>query len=147
MAARFKFSVDKNTADMISRIKSVATSAAVKALRQTAVDIVDEGRANIASSGRFGSNWQRDLQFRMMDTEEGGAPSLNAKAIIFHKSRLAGVFESGVTIAGKPLLWIPTTPGAPSPRRSGRKLISATVRRMPMLFDATDRDRHRRPLY
>ena len=31
--------------------------------------------------------------------------------------------------------------------RSGKKLISATVRGQPMLFDANDKDRDRKPLY
>ena len=31
--------------------------------------------------------------------------------------------------------------------KSGKKLVSATVRGKPMLFDANDKDRHRKPLY
>ena len=57
------------------------------------------------------------------------------------------MFEHGATIKGKPLLWIPTTRGAPTASRSGKKLVSATVRGKPMLFDANDKDRHRKPLY
>ncbi len=147
MAAQFKIAVDQSMADIINRIKFPFATAAVEALQQTAADIVDEGRRNIASSGKFGANWQRDLQFRMKDTEVAGEPSLKAKAFVFHRSALAGIFEFGATIAGKPLLWIPTTPGAPPPRRSGKRLVSATVRGTPLLFDAGDRDRHRRPLY
>jgi hypothetical protein len=78
-----------------------------------------------------------------MQKTAGGEPS----AIIFHKFGFAGVFEHGATIAGKPLLWIPTTPGGPRASRSGKKLVSATVRGKPMLFDANDRDRDRKPLY
>jgi hypothetical protein len=78
-----------------------------------------------------------------MQKTAGGEPS----AIIFHKIGFAGVFEHGATIAGKPLLWIPTTPGGPPASRSGKKLTSATVRGKPMLFDANDRDRDRKPLY
>jgi hypothetical protein len=79
--------------------------------------------------------------------DEGGGPSLQAKAVIFHKFGFAGVFEHGATIEGKPLLWIPTTPGGPTASRSGKKLTSATVRGKPMLFDANDKDRNRKPLY
>jgi hypothetical protein len=57
------------------------------------------------------------------------------------------VFEHGATIEGKPLLWIPTTHGAPPASRSGKKLTSATINGTPVLFDANDRDRHRKPLY
>jgi hypothetical protein len=57
------------------------------------------------------------------------------------------VFEHGATIQGKPLLWIPTTEGGPTASRSGKKLVSATVRGQPMLFDANDKSRDRKPLY
>ena len=126
--------------------RTVAT-ASVAALRETADDAVEEGRDNIAGSGDFGPKWQRGLQRRIIGASEGGEPSLQAKAIIFHKSGLAGVFEHGATIQGKPLLWIPTTKGAPRASRSGKKLVSATVRGQPVLFDAGDHDRHRKPLY
>jgi hypothetical protein len=126
--------------------RPVAT-AAVAALRETAADAVQEGRQNIAGSGRFGPKWQQGLQYLTKGANEGGEPSLQAKAIIFHKFGIAGVFEYGATIAGKPLLWIPTTRGGPPPRKSGKKLVSATVRGHPMLFDANDRNRERKPLY
>jgi hypothetical protein len=126
--------------------RPVAT-AAVAALRETAANAVQEGRSNIAGAGKFGPKWQSGLQYRTQDAQEGGEPSLQAKAIIFHKFGMAGVFEHGATIQGKPLLWIPTTPGGPSASRSGKKLVSATVRGKPMLFDATDKDRDRKPLY
>src|SRR5262245_54081479 len=147
MTAQFKITTNPSLQKIIEEIKFPFASAAVRALGQTADNIVTEGRSNIASSGRFGANWQRDLQARMKDTREGGHPSLKAKAFVFHKSALADVFESGATIQGRPLLWIPTTPGAPAPRRSGKRLVVANVRGTPVLFDADDRDRHRRPLY
>lgn len=145
-----KFKVKTNTPAWLTMIRdeqrSVAT-ASVAALRETATNAVEEGRDNIAGSGDFGPNWQRGLKHRIVGAKEGGEPSLQAKAIIFHKLGLAGVFEHGATIQGKPLLWIPTTKGAPRASRSGKKLVSATVRGQPVLFDANDRDRHRKPLY
>lgn len=142
--------VTSNTPDWLKAIRDkqrpVAT-AAVAALRETAANAVQEGRQDIASSGRFGPSWQRGLQYRTRGASEDGEPSLQAEAIIFHKYGFAGVFEYGATIEGKPLLWIPTTPGAPPPGKSGKKLVSATVRNKPMLFDSRDKDRHRRPLY
>jgi hypothetical protein len=121
--------------------------AAVAALRETAANAVQAGRKNIAGAGRFGPSWLSGLQYRTTGATEGGLPSLQAKAIIFHRYGIAGVFEHGATIEGKPLLWIPTTRGAPSAKKSGKKLVSATVRGTPMLFDANDRNRQRRPLY
>src|SRR5262245_59198408 len=111
MPAQFRIKVDQPSWLKIIRDKQrpVAT-AAVEALRETADDAVAEGRINIASAGRFGANWQRDLQKRMVHATEGGQPSLEAKAVVFHKSSLAPVFEKGMRIEGNPLLWIPTDP-------------------------------------
>jgi hypothetical protein len=146
-----KFTVKADPFGVIELIRdkqrSVAT-AAVAALREAADDAVEEGRSNIASAGRFGNKWQAGLKKRIKGAKEGGEPSLQAKAIIFHSmGGLAGVFEHGATIQGRPLLWIPTTPGGPPASRSGKKLVSATVRGHPMLFDANDHDRNRKPLY
>jgi hypothetical protein len=140
---KLEVNVDQSALLKLVRDKQrpIAT-AAVAALRETAAGAVEEGRRNIAGAGKFGPKWQQGLQFRMQKTA-GGEPS----AIIFHKIGFAGVFEHGATIAGKPLLWIPTTPGGPPASRSGKKLTSATVRGKPMLFDANDRDRDRKPLY
>jgi hypothetical protein len=148
MALKFKVKAEPNlwVKTIRDKQRSVAT-ASVAALREAADDAVDEGRSNIAGAGRFGPSWQQGLKRRMKDTREGGEPSLQAKAIIFHKFGFAGVFEHGATIQGKPLLWIPTTEGGPAASRSGKKLVSATVRGRPMLFDAKDKDRHRKPLY
>jgi len=148
MPAQFKFTVDQTLwVKMIRERQRPVATAAVEALRETADDAVVEGRANIASAGRFGANWQRDLRKRMVHAREGGEPSLEAKAIVFHKSSLAPIFEKGIRIQGNPLLWIPTDPGEPPARKSGKKLVSATIRGLPVLFDAADRDRHRKPLY
>jgi len=137
---KFEVTVDQSALVKMIRDKQRSiTVAAVAAVRETADNAVNEGRSNIAGAGRFGPKWQQGLQFRM---EQG-----EARATIFHKIGYAGVFEHGATIQGKPVLWIPTRRGGPPARRSGKKLTSATVRGRPMLFDANDRDRHRKPLY
>jgi Family of unknown function (DUF6441) len=144
MAVKFELTVDQSALTKIVRAKQRSIArAADAALRETATNAVEEGRSNIAGAGKFGPKWQQGLQFRMVGAQKGGEP----KAIIFHRFGFAGVFEHGATIAGKPLLWIPTTPGGPRASRSGKKLTSATVRGKPMLFDANDRDRDRKPLY
>ena len=150
MAVRFKVKVDEPTwVKMIRDKQRQVATAAVAALRETAANAVQEGRRNIASAGPgfAKSGWQSGLQYRTSGTTEGGEPSLQARATIFHKYGIAGVFEHGATIQGKPLLWIPTTHGAPTASRSGKKLTSATVRGQPMLFDANDKSRDRKPLY
>jgi hypothetical protein len=128
--------------------RPVAT-AAVAALREAAADAVQEGRSDIAAAGRFGPKWQQGLQYRTSGaTAENGEPSLQAKAVIFHKIGFAGVFEYSATIAGKPLLWLPTTPGGPPPKKSGKKLVSVNIAgKAPMLFDANDHNRNKKPLY
>jgi hypothetical protein len=147
---KFKVDVDFAGWNKAFRDKEqVVATAAVEALRETAADAVQEGRQNIGAAGPGfrRAKWQSGLQYLTKDATEGGEPSLQAKAIIFHKYGIAGVFEHGATIQGKPMLWIPTEHGAPTASRSGKKLVSATVRGQPMLFDAADRDPHRKPLY
>jgi hypothetical protein len=145
-----EFKVTSNTPDWLQAIRDKqrpVAEAAVATLRETAANSVQEGRQDIASAGRFTGTWVSGLQYRTKGAAVGDEPSLQAQATIFHRYGIAAVFEHGATISGKPLLWLPTTPGAPPPKKSGKKLISATVRGRPMLFDAADRDRHRKPLY
>lgn len=142
---------------MIRERQRPVASAAVGALAQVADDAVAEGRQQIAASGRFGDQlrrtlragptWQSGLKARMRDAKQGGQPSLQAKAIVFHTIGLAGIFEHGATIQGQPLMWIATDPQARPASRSGKRLVSATVRGKPMLFDAADKARDRKPLY
>jgi hypothetical protein len=124
-----------------NKLREKVAKAVAASEQEVAENSVELGRRNIASAGHFGPNWQRDLQFRMSGKD------LNTRATVFHKSALAGIFESGATIAGKPLLWIPTTPGAPPIKRSGKRLIFAIVAGHHLAFDKDDRDRRRRPLY
>jgi hypothetical protein len=148
MSLAFKFVYDREAwKESIQEKHRPVATAAVAALEEAADTSVKEGRRDIAGAGKFGPEWQTGLLYRMKDATDGGEPSLQAKAIVFHKRPLAGVFEYGVTISGKPLLWIPTTPGAPSAGKSGKRLVSATVHGQPMLFDAGDRDPKRKPLY
>src|SRR5262245_49497594 len=109
MPAQFKVTVDTpRWLQMIRDKQRPVAEAAVAALRDAAADAVQEGRSNIAGSGRFAGRWVSGLQYRTFDAEAGGEPSLQARAVIFHKFGIAGVFEHGATIQGKPLLWIPT---------------------------------------
>ena len=149
--------VDQSFREVAGRIQRKMAGAAVGALVQLSNDAVKEGRAQIAGSGRFSDQlrrtiraqdtWQSGLKARMRDAKGPEGPSLQAKALVFHTIGLAGIFEHGATIEGKPMLWIPTDPRAPPASRSGKKLTSATINGTPVLFDAHDPDRHRKPLY
>jgi hypothetical protein len=147
-----RFTVNTNESAWLAMIRGKRqpfAAAAVAALRETAANAVQEGRRNIGAAGPGfrRAKWQSGLQYLTKNATKGGEPSPSAKAIIFHKYGIAGVFEHGATIQGKPMLWIPTEHGAPTASRSGKKLVSATVRGRPMLFDANDKDRDRKPLY
>jgi hypothetical protein len=143
MASKLEVNIDiPEWLEMMRRKQEPVREAATAALKETAANAVQEGRSDIAAAGKFSGGWISGLQYRME-----GEDALEPKAIVFHKIGLAQVFERGITIHGKPLMWIPTMPGAPRPRASGRRLTRATVRGQPMLFDAADRDRHRKPLY
>jgi uncharacterized protein DUF6441 len=145
---QFKVSVDQPAwLRMIREKQRPVATAAVAALKDVAAEAVKKGRDNIRSSGRFRGKWVSGLKFRLLDATKDGEPSLQAQAEIFHSMGIAGVFEFGATIKGERLLWIPTKPRAPPPSKSGRKLVFATVRGQPMLFDAADRNRYRKPLY
>jgi hypothetical protein len=150
MPAKFKVTVATPAwIKMVREKERPVATAAVAALREVAKESVDEGRADIAAAGTGFTHkqWVSGLRFRTVGATKGGEPSLDAKAIISHRYGIAGVFEYGATIKGKPLLWIPTRRGAPAASKSGKKLVSATVRGKPMLFDASDHDPHRKPLY
>jgi hypothetical protein len=149
MPLKFKVNVDKKNWLKLDREREPIGQAAVAALRETAAAAVKEGRANIASAGPGfqHAQWISGLKYKTVGATKGGQPSTDAKAIISHRYGIAGVFEHGATISGKPLLWIPTKRGGPPASKSGKKLTSATINGIPMLFDANDRDRHRKPLY
>jgi hypothetical protein len=149
MPANFKVTVDEpRWLKMIRDKQRPVATAAVAALRETAANAVQKGRRDIAAAGpNFKGRWLSKLQYLTSGTREGGEPSMDAKATVFHKYGIAGVFETGATISGKPLLWIPTKRRGPTASRSKMRLTSATVRGQPMLFAAGDPDPHRKPLY
>src|SRR3954469_24952951 len=71
------------------------------AMNMAASLILDKGRADIAGAGNFGQSWTSGLTM----TVEGAAP--NMKMYLTHSIPYAGIFETGGTIQGSPLLWIP----------------------------------------
>src|SRR4029077_17624678 len=81
--------------------------AGVAALRDVAAISVQEGRQDIAAagSGFSGAQWQSGLQYRTSGAKEkSGEPSLDAQATIYHRYGIAGMFEYGATIQGRPLM-------------------------------------------
>jgi hypothetical protein len=123
---------------MIEEIESEISKAAAGAVNDAAKEAVKEGRANIAGAG-FSERWQRGFTYRFYPNK-GEDPA----ALVYHKIGLASVFERGITIAGRPLLWLPIEKNLPagvhSPRQYGKKLVSVNIAgKPPLLFDANDR--------
>jgi hypothetical protein len=160
MALSFKFA--SNAAEWKASIREKqkpVAEAGIAALREVAAMSVQEGRKDIGAAGPGfrRAKWQSGLGYRTKETKtEDGAPSLNAKATIFHRYGIAGVFEYGATIHGRPLMWIPTEhKGASGARFGGSSLdkerspflVSATINGTPVLFDKRDKSRDRKPVF
>lgn len=91
-------SFQKFAADNARRV----AKASREAVRAAADQLQTDGRANIASAG-FGKKWQGAFRSRMFDGGDG-----NIRAMVYSKISYSNVFEKGLTIRGKPLMWIPT---------------------------------------
>ena len=83
-------------------------------IMQTAAKLKKNARAAIGGGG-FGIRWQNALRVDVHPKRK----KLTASGAIYlyHKIPYAGVFETGATIRGKPLMWLPTTSAA---KRWGR---------------------------
>jgi hypothetical protein len=123
---------------LIEDIQSQIDAARAGAVQDAAKLAVAQGRANIASAG-FPAKWQKALTSKFY-LNKGSDPA----ALIFDTTPFAGVFESGASIGGKPLLWLPIERNLPagihSPRAYAGKLVSVNVAgKPPLLFDAGKR--------
>jgi hypothetical protein len=98
--------------------------AATTAVRVAGGRLKVEGRASIAAAG-FSKRWQN--AFRVQAFPKGNKTSINAAAFAWHKIGYAGVFETGATILGKPLMWLPASD---IPKKIGREKMT------PQLYEA-----------
>jgi hypothetical protein len=90
--------------------------ASTGAVRDAADLAKASGRRAIAAAG-FSSRWQNALHSKVYPQS---GTSLHPSAIVYHKIPYASVFETGATISGQPLLWLPLD-SAPL-GRGGKKL-------------------------
>lgn len=125
--------------EALEEIERQIVTAKEAAVRQAADFAVKEGRANIARAG-FSSRWQKALVSNFYPNKDTGDPA----ALIHHRFPFAGVFERGITIKGRPLLWLPIEQNLPrgvrSPSEYGRPLVSVNVAgKPPLLFDPNNR--------
>ena len=93
--------------------------ASTGAVREAADLAKAAGRRAIAAAG-FSSRWQNALRAKVYPQT---GYSIDAAAYIWHKIPYAGIFETGGTIAGHPLLWLPIGNAPPIGKFNG-KLIS-----------------------
>lgn len=86
-------------------------------------EILRRGRAEIARAGRFGQRWQEGLTVKVYPLR---GEAIDEKLYVNHKEPLAGVFEEGAVIRGRPLLWIPfsNTPDLNGRRPTARLWIA-----------------------
>ncbi len=119
MPLRYRYIAKEGEFDEAMReLYSPIAVAGSAAIAEASSDIKAEGRAAIARAG-FSKRWEN--AFRAIEYPGGGKVSANAAAFIYHKIPYAEIFESGGTIRGKPLLWIPLST---STERLGGKHIS-----------------------
>ncbi|WP_424363602.1 DUF6441 family protein [Methylocystis parvus] len=92
--------------------------AASAAVSDAGVIVKKRGRAAIAAGG-FSKRWQNALR---VEAYPKGRASLRAAAFMYHKIPYAGIFQTGGTISGKPIMWLPI-PGGPAAKNfGGRKM-------------------------
>lgn len=109
------------------------------AMNMAASMILQVGRADIAGAGNFGQAWTNGLTM----TVEGAAP--NMRMYLTHSIPFAGIFETGGTINGRPLLWIPLSGTDAAGQRAsafGGGLFAAKYPRKsgpPLLFSMADK--------
>ena len=125
MPLRFKYAyVARQFAEAMRADYGRIEKAATLAVRDTGKAAQEAGRLSIAGAGgRFGRGWQNALSLRVYPKS---GYSAGAAALIYHKIRYAGVFETGATIAGKPYMFVPLR-NSPS-TIAGKKLTPAIFR-------------------
>ena len=135
MAIRIKVpSIKPQVDETVKHLKQRIEQTVASSTEQMADDILEAGRSDIAAAGRFGGKWISGFTYEM--SGEG-----NARTIVFHHSNpLWRVFQSGATIVGTPLLWIPVEPGA-ALALSGRlfQVKRGKKRDVPLLMSADDK--------
>ena len=104
MTLRFVFeSISGDWTREMDKATAKIARCATGAIRDAADLAKQRGRASIASGG-FSLKWQNALH---ADIYPKKGVSLSPAAVIRHKIPYADVFEYGLAIAGKPLLWMP----------------------------------------
>lgn len=104
MSLKISYKFAKGEFDEAMReVYAPIAEAGTAAIREAAGEIKTGSRASIAAAG-FSKRWQNALR---ADVYPKKGKSANAAAHIYHKIPYAEVFETGATIQGNPLMWLP----------------------------------------
>jgi hypothetical protein len=129
-------SIQPQLNETIKHLRQRVQAAATSSTEELADNILREGRADIASAGRFGGKWTSGFTYEISGEDK-------VKTITFHHSNpMWKVFQFGAKIQGKPLLWIPVDPGGPRAKDFSGRLFQvkrSKKRDTPLLMSADDR--------
>lgn len=137
---QFAFSAQESALKQaLEEIEREIREAEAGAVQDAAKLAVKEGQANVAAAG-FSLRRQKGKVKYLFYRNIGSDPA----AIIYFPMPFGYVFERGITIKGRPLLWLPLEQNLPagihSPKQYGRKMVSVNVAgKPPLLFDAQNR--------
>jgi hypothetical protein len=113
--------VTKNINATIAQVNTAVTAA----LNMCRSMIEEQARSVISSSGKFGGRWTDGLHVTLD----------NMRISMSHDIPYADIFETGGTITGSPLLWLPIGDGP----AEGDTLVSARNAKKPMMLSITDK--------
>ena len=114
---RFVYSAVKGEfAQQVQALETPIAVAATAAITDASNYIKATGRAQIRAAG-FSARWANALRVNVYPKK---GVSIDAALFAYHRIPYAGVFDTGMTIAGNPMLWLPL-PGVPA-RFGGHRL-------------------------
>ena len=113
--------VSKNIDATIEQVNTAVTAA----MNMCRSMIEEKARASISSGGNFGGRWTDGLRVTLDNMRIG----------MSHDIPYADIFETGGTITGNPLLWLPIGAGP----AGGEQLVSAKGTGKPLMLSITDK--------
>lgn len=108
----FDYGTDQEVRDAFAGLENPIAIAATAAMGEVGDQAKVLGRAAIAAGG-FSTRWQNTYRNRLYPV---GRVTMEPAAFLWHKIPYASVFETGATILGKPLMFLPTRA---APKRIG----------------------------
>lgn len=149
MAGGFKITITppnigQKWKEQLAGLAQRLTRAITAAMNMAGSMMLEAGKLDIGSAGRFGQRWTDGLHVR---TEGAGG---NMRMYFTHDIPWAGIFETGGVVQGSPLLWLPLSGtdaagirasafpdglvSAKYPRKDGRPLLFSLADRQPRYF-------------